>query len=259
LYLETAAKTLRQEFEKTGARATFFVPGETLREVPEIIGTIYDDGHEIASHSHYHVPVSAEDETELRTLLSEDIHLVKSITGSVPIGFRCPYFSIERGGGWLFRMLRSLGFKYDSSVVPTWTPYWGVPSAPKVPYFPEYSDISLASHGYEFLEIPLTVWPRLSILPGLPMGGGFYMRIWPRSIYSRLMRRIVNGGDPLVIYIHPGNLESEKIRIANITLRDRMSQYFGVSRGIENLRVLMHEHDFRPINEVFRDEISKVL
>lgn len=255
-YLRSATSMMIRELDAAGAKATFFVLGEVAEAVPEIVRDISRGGHEIASHSSVHLPVGMIPRERLKDSLRKDVALLGDLAGTRPLGFRAPYLALKRADGWLLDILADLGFAYDSSVAPTWTPYWGIPAAPKRPYHPDRMDIARSSDESRILEIPLTVWPSFDRLPGLPIGGGFYMRIWPSDFLIWMMRRNLAAGLKLVLYIHPGNLETGKERVPNPTVRDRISQYAFSGRGLSSFRKLMKEFRFGALRDVYHDEIA---
>jgi len=257
-FLRTSTKTLLSELDKLDAKATFFVLGEVALAVPEVVKDVSRAGHEVASHSPVHLPPRMIPRDAFADLLRRDVCVLEEITGDKPIGFRAPYFALRRDEGWLLKILSELDFQYDSTVVPTWTPYWGIPSAPKHAYFPDFSDIAKGVDGGPLLEFPVTVWPSWRMLPGLPIGGGFYMRAWPRPLLGSFMRRNVRKGLPLVIYIHPGNLESKKERVVAPSMRDRLSQYAGAGRGLSSFRYLLDNFRFGTIREAFSSELDQL-
>lgn len=258
-YLKRTAKSLLEALDAADSRATFFVLGEVAAAVPEVVKDIARRGHEIASHSPVHLPPRMVPRDEFKRLMIEDISLLEELSGKNPLGFRAPYFSVSRKGeSWLMKTLVEVGLKYDSSVVPTRTPYWGIPFAPKSPYFPRHDDLSKSSSSGPLLEVPVTVWPHLGHIPGLPVGGGFYMRAWPSFFLLSVLRRTISSGYPLVLYIHPGNLDSEKDFIAKRTLRDRISQNVVAKKGAPIFRTILKEFRFGTIAEVFSNELSTV-
>lgn len=258
-YLRTSTSKLLQELDKAGAKATFFVLGEVVEAAPDVVKEVARRGHEIASHSPVHLPPSMIPRDIYEVMIRKDIELLQNLVGRRPMGFRVPYMSIGRRDGWLVEMLARLGFSYDSSIAPTWTPYWGIPFAPKHPYLPDISDIAKETIRGSIVEIPLTVWPSWSFLPGLPIAGGFYMRAWPTRTLKWMLRRNVRSGHPLNVYVHPGNLEADKERVPNPTMRDRISQYAGSDRGMTSFREILSEFRFGTIYEVHKDRIDALV
>lgn len=257
-YLKQSTRNLLRELDNAGTKATFFVLGEVAMTVPEVVREVSRRGHEVASHSPVHVPAHNIPREELESMIRRDFSLLEELTGQKPKGFRTPYLAISRGDGWLLEMLSKIGFLYDSSVAPTMTPYWGIPSAPKEAYRPDFFDIAKVCNNGPILEVPLTVWPSWRVLPGLPIAGGFYMRAWPTSVLKWMLRRNVHAGIPLNLYIHPGNLESEKESVSSPTVRDRISQYLWVGRGVSSFRSLLANFDFGTLYQIHKSKIDHV-
>ena len=255
-YLVRSTANMLRVLENAGAKATFFVLGEVAQAVPEVVREVSRRGHEVASHSPVHLPVDKIPRDKLETMILRDAELLEELAGRRPLGFRAPYLAISRKDGWLFEILAKSGFVYDSSVAPTWTPYWGIPSAPKRAYFPDTSDLAMPSVKGKIIEFPLTVWPSWRMLPGLPIAGGFYMRAWPPSVMRWMLRRNTEAGVPLNLYIHQGNIESEKERVPNPSVRDKISQYVWSARGMSSFQSILAEFKFGTLYDVHKEEID---
>jgi len=254
-YINKATHAMLEELDAYGAKATFFVLGEVAVAAPEAVKEIARRGHEVASHSPVHLPPRLIPRDDYRRLVLRDVEFLEDLVGTRPVGFRVPYMSLRRSDGWLLKLLADAGFLYDSSVAPTWTPYWGIPFANKVPYFPDFEDIARRSGQLRIVEIPLTVWPMWRSLPGLPIAGGFYMRMWPSRLLRYMLRDNVRKGHPLNLYIHPGNLQDRKEMIENPTFRDRLSQYSRLEEGLPRFRDIMREFKFGAVIDSFADKI----
>jgi len=72
------------------------------------------------------------------------------------------------------------------------------------------------------------------------------------------MRANLRRGIPLVVYIHPGNLESRKEQVADPTMRDRISQYAGSGRGLSSFRQVIRNFRFSTIEETFSKQIQQL-
>jgi len=258
-YIKKSTRNLLHELDEAGAKATFFVLGEVALAVPEIVEEVSRRGHEIASHSPVHLPIDMIPRDDLEKMIRRDMLLLEELAKERPKGFRVPYLSISRTDGWLLELLTRIGFLYDSSVAPTMTPYWGIPSAPKRPYRPDFSDIAKRDENGSILELPLTVWPSWQMLPGLPIAGGFYMRAWPVHVLKWMLGRNVAAGIPLNLYIHQGNLESDKQLVPRTTIRDRISQYAWTNRGMSSFRAILSEFRFGSLYAVNKLEIDLLL
>jgi polysaccharide deacetylase family protein (PEP-CTERM system associated) len=255
-YVRESAGAILRELDAVGAKATFFVLGEVARAVPEVVKDLVRRGHEVASHSPVHLPPRMIPRDEMTRMMKLDVSFLEDLIGLKPTGFRAPYLAVKRNEGWLLKMLSELGFLYDSSIAPTQTPFWGIPAAPKGAYFPDLTDLARPLASGPILELPLTVWPTWKHLPGLPIAGGFYMRAWPMPILNYMLRKNVQSGFPLVVYVHPGNLESEKQRVEKPTIRDRISQYAGSGRGLSSFRYILNQFKFGTMSAVFDQQLS---
>ncbi|HEU19417.1 MAG TPA: hypothetical protein ENO00_08605 [Deltaproteobacteria bacterium] len=112
-------ENILQFFDQYNVKATFFFVAKDM-EIAEnafLLNEVAAAGHEIASHSYSHPQgfrlLPLEDKTyELR----KSKEILEDLTGDEVIGFRAPGWNISDDA---LPVLRSLGFKYDSSVFPT--------------------------------------------------------------------------------------------------------------------------------------------
>lgn len=81
-------ETLRRH----GARATFFVKGALVRELPEVAASIVREGHEIANHSHSHPSGTfwALSKKALQREIDDCQSAIAVATGVTPTRFRAP-------------------------------------------------------------------------------------------------------------------------------------------------------------------------
>lgn len=122
--------------------ATFFVPGWTADTYPQLIETVYADGHEIGHHGYEHEYVVNKGRDVELAVLQQGIESLKRLTGDVPKGYRSP---AGNTGPHTFDLLLDHGFVYDSSLVGDDQPYWvtaGQSGRPllEVPYSWEMTD-----------------------------------------------------------------------------------------------------------------------
>lgn len=96
------------------ARATFFTPGHTALAYPELMARIVDAGHEVAHHGWVHEnPEDLTPREEERVLL-KGIEVLTKVTGSRPVGWRSPGWSMTP---YSLELLLKHGFDYDSSLM----------------------------------------------------------------------------------------------------------------------------------------------
>jgi len=120
---ETGVPRLFELFDSLEVPATFFVVGSDL-DVPwkrALIEEIARRGHELANHSLTHpTSFSSLSPEEKHREISEAGEKIGSLTGTAPVGFRAPDFEIDSE---VLEILARLGYRYDSSILPTcWSP-----------------------------------------------------------------------------------------------------------------------------------------
>ncbi len=189
--LFSAVKKILSFLKERKIRATFFILGRIAEKRPEIVVSIAEDGHEIALHGyeHYLLKDIGKDQFEKET--ERCIKIFENITGKIPKGFRAPSWSATP---WLFGVLKKMGLEYDASIFPVKTPLYGIPDAPRQPFFIENG----------LLEIPTSVY----CLAGknIAFSGGVYFKIFPRMIIKRAVNQVKREGLPLIFFFHPWDL-----------------------------------------------------
>ncbi len=106
-------------FERFQIQATFFVAGRDadVPEKQEQLREIVRHGHEIGNHSYSHqIGFSRLGRTEIRADLKRSQEAIQRAVGTAPVGFRAPGYDLSPA---LLCELIDLGFRYDSSLLPT--------------------------------------------------------------------------------------------------------------------------------------------
>jgi peptidoglycan-N-acetylglucosamine deacetylase len=106
-------------FESLGVRATFFVIGEdlTLATNRDMVRQLYVAGHEIANHTQTHpYHFNRLSRQHKHDEIAQAGKAIESITGHMPVGFRAPGYDVD---GDVLDILTELGYRYDSSVMPS--------------------------------------------------------------------------------------------------------------------------------------------
>ncbi|WRS26242.1 polysaccharide deacetylase family protein [Oscillospiraceae bacterium MB08-C2-2] len=81
--------------EQNGARATFFVIGNSVQNRAEVIRQIVEQGSEVANHTWNHLELTRLSEEEMKQEVQSTNDLVEKITGVRPIFLRPPYGSFN--------------------------------------------------------------------------------------------------------------------------------------------------------------------
>ena len=198
-------------FEKYQIKATFFTLGYIAEKFPDLIKKIDVRGHEIASHSYSHLDIRKTTEKDFENDIVKSIKILEEIIGKKVLGFRAPYFSIDKKSFWAMKIL-SKYFKYDSSIFPVKTPLYGIRNAPRNIYKPNLTNPSIEDVDSELIEIPLAT-NRIPIIGNVPIAGGFYLRFLPYFYIKYGLNKINNSNNSFIFYIHPKDLDPEMPKI----------------------------------------------
>lgn len=92
--------------DEIGCKATFFVVGQAALAVPSLMRDITSRGHEIAYHSHAHVPLTLENASKFGVQSQADRSGLEQMTGKPVIGFRAPCYSLTRDSLWTLDVIK---------------------------------------------------------------------------------------------------------------------------------------------------------
>ena len=123
-----AVPRLLDLFARAGITATFFVVGRDLEQPGHaaLVREIVAAGHEVANHSYSHdYRLTARSMRDLRPDITRAHDLLSEVCGRAITGFRAPGYNVDRR---VFRVLRDLDYRYDSSVFPC-PPYYAAKAA----------------------------------------------------------------------------------------------------------------------------------
>lgn len=187
--LDVALDIMNQE----NIKGSFFVVGEIVDQLQDILQRMDKEGHDIACHNWIHVRSENMTVQEYREQLSKAKEKLEEILGHDIKGYRAPSFSINDE---LFDTMRSLGFKYDSSKL-------------KAQKSEKYGYLNL--NGFEeiipcvyrdgdFTEFEVST-QRIGSMNML-LGGG-YIRMLPWLFMKWMNKQYIKTGKPYVLYIHP--------------------------------------------------------
>ncbi len=211
---------LLELFDRTGCRATFFFLGSVAEQHPDLARRCVDLGHEVASHGSMHDRLHRMTPETLRQDVTGSKRLLEDQTGKAVRGYRSPSWSLTRETAWGVEVLAEAGFEYDASVYPVRHPSYGVPDAPDRPYY-----LQSVEGGARILEIPpltLRVMNR-----NLPVAGGGYFRVLPKSLMMRGLSQAAAHGRPGVLYFHPWEFDPDMPRMP-LNMRGRLRTYTGL-------------------------------
>ena len=189
------------------SKATFFVVSDDFQG--EILRTLVEAGHEIASHTCSHPLFTDLDRAAWRKEVRESKETLEQATGVSVVGFRCPSWSVPYARREEFlELLLEEGYEYDSSFSQFETKLYGNRAFPTDPFV----------HESRLVEIPL---PRIGF-PRWPWVGGFYFRLMP----GFLLRRFISRGDPAFLYFHPWEFYQQS-DTSGLSLVNRFITHYG--------------------------------
>jgi polysaccharide deacetylase family protein (PEP-CTERM system associated) len=220
------------------ARATFFVLGYIAEREPALVSAIAKEGHEIATHGHFHRRVFEMSPEEFEEDLVRSIDAITAATGEAVVGYRAPEWSIRPHTMWAFSILRKKGILYDSSMVPLTK--MGDTSFPRKP-------CRIPTEHGDIWEFPLTTMRCFG--ENLPFTGGLSLRISPYFYILSKIRRMNRLGEAALVYIHPWEFDAEQPKI-DLPWSRRFMHYFNLSSTPEKLAGLLAHLRFAPLREV---------
>ena len=230
-------EALIELFDEHKAKATFFVVGWVAWKHPEVVRAIANAGHEVACHSFWHELVPHHSRESFRADVSAARSLLQDLSGQAVEGFRAPGWSIGPEQAWAFEELLEAGFSYDASLVPGKVSHGGYEHNLQQPHLIQCS-------GGELLEIPT---PTARFGPWrVPYSGGGYLRFFPYGYIQRAAKRTLKDGGPLVIYVHPREIDPAQPRM-KMPFKRRFKYYVGLNGTRNKLSRLLKAHPFTSI------------
>lgn len=237
-------------FADHNIKATFFMLGWVAERYPQLVRRIVADGHELASHGYSHVRVTQQTRAQFREDVMRTKALLEDISGQVIQGYRAASYSIGTKNFWALSELQEAGYRYSSSIYPIRHDLYGMPAAPRFPFYPHDEN--------GLLEIPVTTVELFK--QKLPCGGGGYFRLLPYG-WSRWAMRRVNRRDrrPCVFYFHPWEIDPGQPRQQGIGLKTRIRHYTNLARMEARLAKLLREFHWDRMDRVFlgADQVSR--
>jgi polysaccharide deacetylase family protein (PEP-CTERM system associated) len=221
-------------------KATFFTLGWIAERYPQLVRSIVDEGHELASHGYGHERVGDLNEAEFSADIERAKRVLEDLSGTAVLGYRAPSFSIGATNLWAFDCLARAGYRYSSSIYPIRHDHYGMPDAPRFVH----------RINARLIEIPVTTLRVLN--RNLPSSGGGYFRLLPYAV-SRWMLRRVNAADgqAAIFYFHPWEIDAGQPRVEGISAKTRFRHYVNIDRMETRLQQLLADFAWGRMDDIF--------
>ena len=162
-------------------------------------------------------------------LLRRSIDTLQQVAGVPVLGYRAPTFSVTRETAWAVDILADAGLKYDSSIFPVRHDRYGVPDAPRLPFW-------LRGETGRILELPPATYSRLGM--NLPVAGGGYFRLFPLAFLRAGVNQLADRDAPAVLYFHPWEFDPDQPRLPLRRL-SKFRTYVGIEKSKDRLARLL--------------------
>ena len=238
--VERNTQILLDVLAERGITATMFVLGWIAERNKNLIRRIVDAGHELASHGYGHELITVQNPRTFREDISRAKHLLEDIGGHQVLGYRAPACSIIKETEWALPIIREEGYLYDSSIIPSVHDFYSIPGT--TPWI----------H-----QIPTAAGPLWEIPPStchwigfkVAIADGRFFRLFPYSIFRRLLRGVESQGHPLIMYLHPWELDPEQPRMRGSFLT-QFHHYLNLDKVQHRLTQLLQDFSFGPIHHL---------
>jgi polysaccharide deacetylase family protein (PEP-CTERM system associated) len=218
-------------------RATFFILGWVAERHPELVKKIDAWGHEIASHGYRHRLIYNLSRETFREYINRAKAVLEDLLGRSVQGYRATSFSVVKSTLWALDVIKEAGFTYDSSISPIRHDIYGIADCPRFPFI----------HPNGLVEIPAStvkLWGR-----NFPLGGGGFFRLYPYWLTRKGIESINRRGYPVVVYLHPWELDPHCPKISQADWRTQVRQYLNLAKTKKRLKNLLSHFSFGPIQE----------
>jgi polysaccharide deacetylase family protein (PEP-CTERM system associated) len=227
-------------FSDQKVKATFFTLGWVAERYPNLIKSIVEEGHELASHGYGHQRVTDLTPDQFREDVTKAMNILQDISGLKICGYRAPSYSIGKDNLWALEVLAETGHQYSSSIYPIQHDHYGFPEAPRFCFRDEKTGL---------IEIPISTVKVMNKLR--PAGGGGFFRFYPYAVTRWAINRVNNEGESTVFYLHPWELDPDQPRQQGISAKTRFRHYLNLDKTESRLNRLLTDFNWGTMNDVF--------
>lgn len=244
LRVERNTNRLLELFEQHQVKSTFFTLGWVAERCPELIKTIVNQGHELASHGYSHKRATMMNVEQFRQDVGKSKQILEDISGQAIIGYRAPSFSFNDSNTWAYDVLIELGFEYSSSTYPIAHDLY-VPDWPRFTYQrPE------RVKGKGIIEIPVPTSQKNGQNTGI--GGGGYFRLYPYWLSKKRIDDYLKiEQQPYSFYFHPWEIDPQQPKVKGAAIRSKLRHYLNLSRMEGKVVRLLEDYQWDTMKNVY--------
>jgi len=236
--VEATTRTLLDELDHAGVRATCFVLGWIAERHPRLVYDVHAAGHALASHGQSHTRVFELTPGALDAELARSRAALCAVTEQPITAFRAPEWSLNPRVPWAFDRLLAAGYTLDASMAPL--KIVGQIDYPRVPHLRRVGAGTI-------VEVPPFVADRYGHV--MPMGWGWGLRMSRPARVAREIERANRAGRPAVLTVHPWELDPDPPRV-RLPARQHFAHYFRLGGFRNRLREILRVVPFTTLADV---------
>lgn len=241
----STTRMLLEDFDRAGARATFFVLGWVAERYPSLVSEIQSAGHDIGSHGYWHARVYELDPPGFVADLRRSLAAIRAAGAANVTAFRAPEWSINDRSLWALDLLVREGITVDASMAPL--RIVGRPGYPRTPH------VKVTAAG-PLLEVPPFVADRFG--QAMPLGWGWGLRMSSPRRVLRTIGAANRAGQPAVLMVHPWEIDPDPPRVPLPPAR-RFAHYFRLSGFRARLARVLAGGEFGAISDLPRPDRAR--
>lgn len=190
----------RDFLARYGIHSSFFVLGELINPLKNVLFELAMDGHDVGVHGWDHTLPMKMTIDEFSRDLRRSKKELENIIQTLVQGYRAPCFSLNRDR---LDQVHAVGFEYDSSrILFSMHPLYGsldldgyLKLSPNIYRNDTFFEFQVSSHPF--------------VGRNFPVSGGGYIRIFPWILMRRLINSYLQQNELYVLYIHPFELSPQ--------------------------------------------------
>jgi polysaccharide deacetylase family protein (PEP-CTERM system associated) len=241
--VEIGLNRILELLDKYSVKATMFWLGWMAERNKSLLLRCYNAGHEIASHGYAHLLAYEAGPEKFYEDIKKAKNILESIISAEVIGFRAAGFSIKGDTDWASEKIAQAGYVYDSSVFPAARGHGGNVKSKLAPYVIETTEGNVVEIPQSIVEI---LGKRVSFF------GGGYLRIAPGWLINYGIRKLHAEKRPLLIYVHPRELDIEHPRL-KMSAKRRFKSYVNLKSTCPKLEMLCLKYEFITIKDMIAE------